>query len=64
MLRDTVRSSDSFSRGYLNADAVDGIIAAHQSGKAGNLERQLFAIWVLEEWYRAFRNRSARPSGY
>lgn len=49
-----VSDQSSFTRRYLSIDVVRDLIAAHGGGEQGNLERQLFAIWVLEEWYRAF----------
>ena len=49
-----VSDADSFARRHLSVEAVRDLISAHGHGRSGNLERQLFAIWVLEEWYRAF----------
>jgi asparagine synthase (glutamine-hydrolysing) len=53
-----IRSPDSFTRRYLSLDAVQQLARAHREGRYGNLERQLFAIWLLEEWYRAFAPES------
>ncbi len=49
-----VCDSNSFTRRHLSIDAVRDLIGAHVRGRRGNLERQLFAIWTLEEWHRAF----------
>ncbi len=51
---DMVDSNRSFSRDYLNVAAIKKMIDKHRRGLSGNLERQLFAVWILEEWYRFF----------
>ncbi len=51
---DLVDSSNSFARGFLSISAVKDLIGKHRSGGYGNLERQLFAIWILEEWHNVF----------
>ena len=51
---DLVDHGRSFTRQFLDISTAKRLIQAHRSGRHGNLERQLFAIWVLEEWHRAF----------
>ena len=53
-LFDMIDDTKSFSRRYLEVKYAKNLIKKHRSGKHGNLERQLFAIWILEEWYRVF----------
>lgn len=48
-----VNSKDSFTRNYLDIAYVNKILSMH--GPNNNLERQIFAIWSLEEWYIYFR---------
>lgn len=40
----------SFTREYLDVSAARSLIDRHRSARSGSLERQLFALWVLEEW--------------
>lgn len=44
----------SFTRTYLNLGAARALVEQHVAGKKGSLERQLFALWVLEEWNIAY----------
>lgn len=44
----------SFTRAYLNLNAARGLLDRHRASRSGNLERQLFALWVLEEWSIAY----------
>ena len=53
-LYDLIDQSTSFSRKFLEVNYAKTVIEKHRSGRHGNLERQLFAIWILEEWYRVF----------
>ena len=53
-LLDMIDETKSFSRRYLEVKYAKTLIERHRSGRHGNLERQLFAIWILEEWYRVF----------
>jgi asparagine synthase (glutamine-hydrolysing) len=46
--------SGSFARQWVGVDFVRKLVQRHRSRSSGNLERQLFAIWMLEEWARAF----------
>lgn len=53
-ISDMVESRNSFSKAYLNIDEVRGLLTKHRRGDLGNLERQCFAVWILEEWYAKF----------
>ena len=53
-LYEIIDQTGSFSRKFLEVDYAKDLIERHRSGRHGNLERQLFAIWILEEWYRVF----------
>ncbi len=53
-LLDMIDETKSFSRRYLEVKYAKTLVEKHRSGRHGNLERQLFAIWILEEWYRVF----------
>lgn len=55
-ISDLVEDTRSFTRTYLEINTVRRIISDHKQGNRGNLERQLFAIWVLEEWHKVFFN--------
>lgn len=41
----------SFTRAYLDIATARTLLSKHREGRSGSLERQLFALWVLEEWY-------------
>ena len=51
---DMVDDKQSFTRTFLKVQEAKNLLKFHQLGRYGNLERQLFAIWILEEWYRGF----------
>ena len=57
-LYEIIDQTGSFSRKFLEVDYAKDLIERHRSGRHGNLERQLFAIWILEEWYRVFFSQS------
>lgn len=40
----------SFTRSYLDITAARSLLNRHRAARSGSLERQLFALWVLEEW--------------
>jgi asparagine synthase (glutamine-hydrolysing) len=61
-LRRLIEDEDSFTRRYLCVDAARRLISVHSAGHQGNLERQLFAMWVLEEWHRCFPARNHRAA--
>lgn len=44
----------SFTRAYLNLGAARSLLDRHRAASSGSLERQLFALWVLEEWNVAY----------
>ncbi len=53
-----IDQTNSFTRKFLEVTVAKELINRHRRGRHGNLERQLFAIWVLEEWYRVFFGRA------
>ncbi len=53
-LYDMIDQTNSFTRNFLEIYHAKKLIERHRSGRYGNLERQLFALWILEEWYRTF----------
>jgi asparagine synthase (glutamine-hydrolysing) len=50
-LADLVERPQSFTRIYLDLETARGLLNRHKAARTGSLERQLFALWVLEEWY-------------
>ncbi len=56
-LHDIIDGTHSFTRQFLEVSQAKKLICIHRAGKQGNLERQLFALWILEEWYRSFLPR-------
>ena len=59
-LYDIIDQTNSFTRNFLEIGYAKKLIEKHRRGTHGNLERQLFAIWMLEEWYRVFFNSQGR----
>ena len=53
LARDILLSRRARERGLLDMGAVEGLIAAHESGKR-DTSRQLWALLTLEEWHRQF----------
>ena len=53
-LNDLIDQTTSFSRKFLEVNYAKTLIEKHRAGTHGNLERQLFSLWILEEWYRIF----------
>lgn len=51
---DLLEKPRSFTRTYLNLGAARVLVEQHIAGNKGSLERQLFALWVLEEWNSAY----------
>lgn len=51
---DLLEAPRSFTRAYLSLDAARALVQRHIAGEKGSLERQLFALWVLEEWNIAY----------
>jgi len=51
---DLVERPGSFTRDYLDVGAARSLLDRHRAARSGNLERQLFALWVLEEWNLAY----------
>ena len=51
-VRALVMAPDSFTSQFLQSDAVHSLLNAHQADN--NLERQIFAIWALEEWFKQY----------
>ena len=49
-----IEDSRSFTRTYLQLDVARRMLSRHRAERSGSLERQLFALWMLEEWYRRF----------
>lgn len=41
----------SFTRAHLDVGVARNLLARHRRASSGSLERQLFALWVLEEWH-------------
>jgi asparagine synthase (glutamine-hydrolysing) len=58
-IADLVNDPRSFTRTWLDRQAVLDLLAVHRRGDSGSLERQLFAVWMLEEWSRAFLTPNA-----
>lgn len=52
-VRALVMAPDSFTSQFLQSDAVHSLLNAHQADN--NLERQIFAIWALEEWFKQYQ---------
>ncbi len=57
LLEDTVLSERSFARGYLRPDAVRAMADEHLSGRS-ELSHQLWALLMLELWFRTFVDAS------
>ena len=60
-IEELAADTGSFARHWLGADFVQKLIQRHRSRESGNLERQLFAIWMLEEWARAYVVQEPEP---
>jgi asparagine synthase (glutamine-hydrolysing) len=57
-----VAEPGSFARQLIGPEFVRNLVRSHRARASGNLERQLFAIWMLEEWGRVFVTSKAGPS--
>lgn len=53
-ISDIISNDNSFTKSYLNIDYVHSLIETHRKGGQGNLDRQLFSIWAIEEWFKVF----------
>jgi asparagine synthase (glutamine-hydrolysing) len=49
-------SDRALDRGWVSAQGVRGLLAEHRSGRR-NLARQIWTLWGLEVWARAFLDR-------
>jgi asparagine synthase (glutamine-hydrolysing) len=49
----------SFTRNYLDLATARSLLDRHRAARTGSLERQLFALWVLEEWNIAYLENDA-----
>ncbi|MFN7131778.1 MAG: asparagine synthetase B family protein, partial [Myxococcales bacterium] len=56
--RERLLAQGSCVRGAVGARLLERLLDAHRAGRADHTE-ELYALWVLEEWHRAFLARSA-----
>lgn len=61
MLHDTLLASDSFAQSRLIGSAVRELLEAHDSGR-GEHGQRLYALLMLELWWRDARDQMARAS--
>jgi asparagine synthase (glutamine-hydrolysing) len=53
-LRDTLFAKDSFAAAHFHRPTIEGILAEHDAQQRDHTHR-LFALFMLELWYRTFR---------
>src|SRR5690606_34327784 len=57
-MRERLLASDACVRAMVGARPLQRLIEAHRDGRADHTE-ELWALWVFEEWHRAFLSRSS-----
>jgi asparagine synthase (glutamine-hydrolysing) len=60
-VHDTLLSSSSAVREYMNPDVVKQVVREHEEGRI-NREQELWTLLVFETWHRTFAGRGAHPA--